>query len=108
MGLFKKNVNSVPDRATSPNRRPVQSTDQWAESLKQKGAATPAGQAASAAVDKKLAQNAWESNQSKVQKARKEETWKSKSDFRPEPKPQKQSGGFVTAEGGRAIDTGRM
>ena len=105
MKLFKKRSNSVPNTASSPRRRPVQSTDQWAESLKQKGAATPAGQAASAAVDKKLAQNAWESNQSKMRAAG-DAAWKAKYN-KPKPK-QKQSGGFVTAEGGRAIDTGRM
>ena len=52
MGLFKKNPGAVPNRAASPARRPVQSADQWAESLKQRGAATPAGQAITAAADK--------------------------------------------------------
>jgi hypothetical protein len=105
MGLFKKNPGAVPNRAASPNRRPVQSADQWVASLKQKGAATPQGQALSAAVDKKLAQNAWESNQSKMRAAG-DAAWKAKYD-KPEPK-QKQSGGWVHAEGGRAISTERM
>jgi hypothetical protein len=105
MGLFKKKSGSVPNRAAAPTRRPVQSTDQWAESLKQRGAATPEGKAISEAADKKIAKNAWESNQSKM-RAQGDAAWKAKYD-KPEPK-QKQSGGFVHAEGGRAISTERM
>jgi hypothetical protein len=105
MGLFKRKSNAVPNTASSPVRRPVQSTDQWVESLKQKNAATPEGKALSASLDKKLAKNAWESNQSKM-RAQADAAWKAKYD-KPEPK-QKQSGGWVTSEGGRAIETGRM
>jgi hypothetical protein len=105
MGLFKKNPGAVPNRAASPARRPVQSADQWAESLKHHGASTPEGKARSAAVDKALARNAWESNQSKMRAAG-DAAWKAKYD-KPEPK-QKQSGGWVHAEGGRAISTERM
>ena len=66
---------------------------------------SPAGKAASAAVDKKIAQNSWESNQSKMRAAG-DAAWKAKYS-KPEPK-QKQSGGWVHAEGGRAISTERM
>jgi hypothetical protein len=103
MGLFKKKSNAVPNRATA--RRPVQSADQWAESLKQRGASTPEGKAISAAADKALAKNAWESNQSKMRAAG-DAAHKAKYS-KPEPKKQ-QSGGMVTAEGGRAISTERM
>lgn len=105
MGLFKKKPGSVPNRAASPARRPVQSADQWAESLKHHGAQTPAGKARSAAVDKALAQNAWESNQSKMRAAG-EAAWKAKYN-KPEPKKQER-GSWVTSEGGRAISTERM
>ena len=105
MGLFKKNPHAVPNRAASPARRPVQSADQWVESLKHHGAATPEGKARSAAVDKALARNAWEINQSKMRAAG-DAAWKAKYD-KPEPKKQ-ESGSWVHAEGGRAISTERM
>ena len=105
MGLFKKKPGSVPNRAASPARRPVQSADQWAESLKQRGAATPEGKAITAAADKKIAQNAWESNQSKMRAAG-DAAWKAKYN-KPEPKKQER-GSWVTSEGGRAISTERM
>ena len=105
MGLFKKSPGAVPNRAAAPTRRPVPTTDQWVESLKQRGAATPEGKAITAAADKKIAQNAWESNQSKMRAAG-DAAWKAKYD-KPEPKKQ-ESGSWVTSEGGRAISKERM
>lgn len=105
MGLFKKKPRSVPNRAAAPTRRPVQSTDQWAESLKQRGAATPEGKAISEAADKKIAKNAWESNQSKM-RAEGDAAWKAK--YEKHDPPKKESGGWVHAEGGRAISKERM
>ncbi len=110
-GLFDnaaKKSAGVPDRARNAARRSTaspQSTDNWMASMASSYKASPAGQAANAAVDKKLAQNAWESNNSKMRAAG-DAAWKAKYD-KPEPQ-KKETGGFVTSEGGRAISTERM
>lgn len=110
-GLFDnaaKKSAGVPDRARNTARQSTaapQSTDNWMKSMASSYKASPAGQAANAAVDKKLAQNAWESNNSKM-RAEADTAWKAKYD---KPAPQKkETGGFVTSEGGRAISTERM
>lgn len=107
MGLFKK-FGSAPNKANNPARKSTaapQSTDDWIAGMKKDYLATPAGQAASAAVDKKLAQNAWESNNSKMRAAG-DAAWSAKYS-KPEPKKQ-ETGSWVTAEGGKAINTERM
>ena len=99
MGLFKKNSGSVPDRAASPSRRPVSSASDW---MTKSPVNTPATQQAEA-VDK------WKSNNAKAQNSDILGSMYSGIDKNvAERRNQKSSGGFVTSEGDRAIDTGRM
>ena len=103
--LFNDRRKKAAAKPAAPAKKPVKSTDQWISSMANDYKTSPAGKSASAAVDKKIAQNAWESNQSKMRAAG-DAAWKAKYS-KPEPK-QKQSGGWVHAEGGRAINTERM
>ena len=103
--LFNDRRKKAAAKPAAPAKKPVKSTDQWMSSMANDYKSSPAGKAASAAVDKKIAQNAWESNQSKMRAAA-DASWKAKHD-KPEPQ-RKQSGGWVHAEGGRAISTERM
>ena len=97
--------------AATPVKKPSNSGADFFEDMKAKGAATPEGQARTAALDKKLARNSWESNNSRVrQKLDNDAKDKSFADNKEADriKRKNSSGGTVTAEGGRAIDTGRM
>lgn len=100
MGLFKKSPGAVPNRAAAPTRRPVQSASEW---MAKKPVNTPATQQAEAVAK-------WKSNTAKAQSggSASEAMAKGIDKSIAERRAQKPKGKFVTAEGGRAIDTGRM
>lgn len=65
MGLFSK--RTPPDRAASPARQSTaRSTDDWMKSMASTYNASPAGQAANAASEKKEATRKWHSNNESV------------------------------------------
>jgi len=112
MGLFSK--RTPPDRADSPARKATpQSTDDWMASMASAHTASPAGQAESAASEKKEAMRKWHSNNTSVRnKLNSDAESKRMDDSHAESKRAHQQtrnqGNMVTSENGRAIDTGRM
>lgn len=98
MGLFKKKSAAVPNRAAA--RRPIQSASEW---MAKKPVNTAATQHAEAV-------HKWKSNTAKAQQggSSSEAMVKSIDKSIAERKKIRPSGGWVTAEGNRAIDTGRM
>lgn len=104
MGLFNRSPK-VPNRAAAPARRPVQSASEW---MAKKPVNTPATQQAEAVAKWKSntakAQNSGSSSESMakgIDKSIAERKNSARLDA-------KKGGSFVTSEGGRAIDTGRM
>lgn len=112
MGLFSK--RTPPDRASSPARQSTaRSTDDWMAGMASTYKASPAGQADSAASEKKEAMRKWHSNNTAVRnKLSSDAEAKRMDDNQAESKRSYQQtrnqGNMVTSENGRAIDTGRM
>ena len=88
MKLFKQRSNSVPNTASSLRRRPVRSAEEWMPK-------SPISSAKNSVPSK----NSFSATNAMVASIDKGIAERKK--IRP-------SGGFVTAEGNRAIDTGRM
>jgi len=98
--------------SAAPVKKPVRSDSDWLADSAAKYKASPEGQAFSASVDKKIAKNAWESNNSKVRsKLDADASAKSDAEYKQSESNKKKfqgSGNMVTAEGGKAISTERM
>jgi hypothetical protein len=103
MGLFGK--KTPPDRAASPARKSTASTGDWLTNMANEYKASPAGKEFAAKIDSKIAKNAWESNNAKM--ASEGAALHAEKYNKPEPK-KAETGSWVTAEGGRAINTERM
>lgn len=102
----KKQFNTTPVAKKS-----VRSDNEFFADRSKEQAATPEGQARSESLNKKLAKNAWESNNSRVRsKLDADASAKSDADYKQTENNKKRQGGssWVTAEGGSAINTDRM
>jgi hypothetical protein len=98
--------------SAAPAKKTVRSDNEWFADRSKEQAATPEGKARTAALDKTLAKNAWESNNSKVRsKLDADASAKSDAEYKQSESNKKKfqgSGNMVTAEGGKAISTERM
>jgi len=109
---FRFNRTKKSETSAQPAKKSVRSDDEFFADMSAKYKASPEGQAFSASIDKKLAKNAWESNNSKVRsKLDADASAKSDAEYKQSQSNKKKfqgGGNMVTAEGGKAIETGRM
>jgi hypothetical protein len=109
---FRFSRTKQSNTAAAPVKKPVRSDDEFFADSSAKYKASPEGQAFNASIDKKLAKNAWESNNSRVRsKLDADASAKSDAEYKQSEGNKKKfqgGGNMVTAEGGKAISTERM